>query len=1028
MCTDNNSLLMIRKFLLATLFIFCTAFCMMAQVSPKRGMAYGNHSKADLDAVKVGASWWYNWSDTPDAAIASYYSSQGVEFVPLMYNNSYTVATAIANIPSGAKYLLAFNEPNFNAEANMTPAQAAAAWPKLEQIAAAKNLQIISAAAAYCGGSACIAGYTDPVKWHDDFFAACPTCKVDFIAFHNYEPTVGGLTGLTNNLKKYGKPIWVTEFAYWDPTASATSKQTYLQQAVSAFENDPDIFRYSWFQGRSAANSTINILGADGTLTALGSAYIGAAYGPKNNIPGKIEVEKLYRRRGTSFQTTTDAGGGQNVGFTDPGTWNEYLVDVSTTGSYTFRFRVASNVGTGKFDIKLDDNLVKSNVTIANTGGWQTWTDYDVTGIVLTAGEHLVKFEFTGTGTNMNYFTTIFETTVPAVADFSATPLSTCAGNQVVFTDLTTVKNGSETYAWNFGAGASPATASGVGPHTITYSTGGQKTPSLTVTNSNGSNSSSKSNYVTVASPPTGCLFSDDFNNNTVNWIAPIPGAFSHTESGTSWTISNGGYGEWENFNYALNNGSSASPLNFQCAANKPVITIRAKASANCLLSLTLMDVNGRTIDNTNLTNLELTTTYQTFTINFAGKFRNYYGGNPGILDSSTISKLQLAINPGFYSYPITGANGTYNSAFGGTVDIDWIGIGNSCTPPTLASPTVSSFTPNCGLTGTSVTLTGTNLSGTTSVSFNGTLGNITSNTATQIIVTAPAGMSSGVISISTPTGFVSTATPFNLNPVTGGINGLASVCANATGQVYSVTNTPGSSYNWTLPTGAAITAGAGTNSITINLGTANGNVAVTETNTGGCVGVQQTKALTVNALPTTALAGIDQNITVNSTALAGNSASVGTGSWSLVSGAGTLTNNNQPTSAVTSLGTGTNVFRWTITNATCSSFDDVNVNVSIPLGILEESNATNSYSSSKDSYYFSPNPFEQSATLTLHSNKNLKCSVKIVDMRGVCWYASDNHASNEPMELGKDLPAGVYTVLLIYSDTLDTFKVIKTE
>jgi PKD repeat protein len=758
---------MIRNFLIIKLFVFFVAFSAMAQVSPKRGMAYGNHSIADLNAVKPGISWWYNWSDTPDAAIANYYTSQGVEFVPMMWNDSYTVANAIANIPAGAKYLLAFNEPNFNMQANMTPAQAAAAWPKLEQIAAAKNLQIISAAAAYCGGSACIAGYTDPVKWHDDFFAACPTCKVDFIAFHNYEPTVGGLTGLTNNLKKYGKPIWVTEFAYWDPTASAAAKQTYLQQAVSAFENDPDIFRYSWFEGRSTSNTTVNILGADGVLTALGSDYIGAAYGPKNNIPGKIEVENLYRRRGTALQTTADVGGGQNVGFTDPGTWNEFLVDISTTGSYTFQFRVASNVSGGTFDIKLDDNLVKSNVTIANTGGWQTWVDYDVTGIVLTAGEHLLKFEFTATGTNMNYFTTIFETVVPAIADFSATPLSTCAGNQVVFTDLTTVKNGSETYAWNFGTDASPATATGAGPHTVTYSTGGQKTPSLTVTNSNGPNTNTKTNYITVASPPTGCLFSDDFNDNTVNWIAPIPGAFTHTESGTNWTISNNGYGEWENFNYTLNNGSSAAPLNFQCAANKPIITIRAKASANCLLSLTMMDVNGRTIDNTSLTNLELTPTYQTFIINFSGKFRNYNSGNPGILDSTTISKLQMAINPGFYSYPITGVNGTYNSAFGGTVDIDWIGIGNNCSQPTPTSPTVSSFTPSCGLAGTSITILGTNLSGATNVSFNGTTSSIISNTATQIVVSAPVGVSSGTINITTPSGSVSTATLFNLNPVT---------------------------------------------------------------------------------------------------------------------------------------------------------------------------------------------------------------------------------------------------------------------
>ncbi|HVD98596.1 MAG TPA: glycosyl hydrolase [Cytophagaceae bacterium] len=651
-----------------------------AQVSPKRGMAYGNHSVADLNADKVGASWWYNWSSTPDAAIASYYASQGVEFVPMMWNDSYTVANAIAQIPAGCKYLLAFNEPNFTGEANMTPAQAVAAWPKIEQIAAAKGLEIVSAVPAYCGGGACVSGYTDPVTWHNDFFSLCPTCKVDYIAFHNYEPTVGGLLALTNNLKVFGRPVWVTEFAYWDPTATEAAKISYLQSAVSSFENDPDIFRYAWFTGRSSSNNTVSLLGADGVLTNLGAAYIGAAYGPKNNIPGTIQVETMYRRQRTAFETCSDVGGGQDVGFTDPGTWNEYLVEISNTGSYTFKFRVASNVSTGSFNILLDGQVVKSNVTVASTGGWQTWTDLTVSGVTLTAGEHLLRFAYTGTGTNMNYFTTIFESSVPATADFSANPISVCVGNTVTFTDLTTNKTGGETYSWNFGSGASPATATGAGPHSVTYSTSGQKTPTLTVTNASGPNTMTKTNYINVGTPPSGCLFSDDYNDNTVNWINPIPGPFSHTESNSVWTVSNSGYGEWQNFTYTLNNGTSAMPLNFQCAANKPQLKIRAKASGNCLLSITFSDQNGRVIDNYNALNLELTTTYQTFTIDYTGKFRNYYGGSPGILDSTDITKLQLAVNPGFYSYPITGANGTYNSYFPGTIDIDWIGIGdNSC-------------------------------------------------------------------------------------------------------------------------------------------------------------------------------------------------------------------------------------------------------------------------------------------------------------------------------------------------------------
>lgn len=42
-------------------------------------------------------------------------------------------------------------------------------------------------------------------------------------------------------------------------------------------------------------------------------------------------------------------------------------------------------------------------------------------------------------------------------------------------------------------------------------------------------------------------------------------------------------------------------------------------------------------------------------------------------------------------------------------------------------------------------------------------------------------------------------------------------------------------------------------------------------------------------------------------------------GSWTLVSGAGTVTSPNSPTSGVTGLGQGTNIFRWTIDNGACT-------------------------------------------------------------------------------------------------------------
>ncbi len=75
----------------------------------------------------------------------------------------------------------------------------------------------------------------------------------------------------------------------------------------------------------------------------------------------------------------------------------------------------------------------------------------------------------------------------------------------------------------------------------------------------------------------------------------------------------------------------------------------------------------------------------------------------------------------------------------------------------------------------------------------------------------------------------------FNLIPNPYVITGAISVSVSATGQVYSVPNTTGSTYTWTVPAGATIASGQGTNSITVNFGTHSGDVSITETEKGGC-------------------------------------------------------------------------------------------------------------------------------------------------------------------------------------------------
>lgn len=73
----------------------------------------------------------------------------------------------------------------------------------------------------------------------------------------------------------------------------------------------------------------------------------------------------------------------------------------------------------------------------------------------------------------------------------------------------------------------------------------------------------------------------------------------------------------------------------------------------------------------------------------------------------------------------------------------------------------------------------------------------------------------------------------------------------------------------------------------------------------------------------TIAAAGPDQSMCSNSATLAGNTAAVGTGLWTLVSGTGTITTPSSETSGVTGLGAGISVFEWTISNPPCPSTAD---------------------------------------------------------------------------------------------------------
>jgi hypothetical protein len=75
---------------------------------------------------------------------------------------------------------------------------------------------------------------------------------------------------------------------------------------------------------------------------------------------------------------------------------------------------------------------------------------------------------------------------------------------------------------------------------------------------------------------------------------------------------------------------------------------------------------------------------------------------------------------------------------------------------------------------------------------------------------------------------------------------------------------------------------------------------------------------VTVDQLPSSSVAGPSQTLCTTSATLNGNVQTSGSGVWSLVSGAGTITSPNQANSTVTGLNVGNNTFQWTISNGVC--------------------------------------------------------------------------------------------------------------
>ena len=220
--------------------------------SAKRGVAFSFTQVTDLPLMSPYISWDYNWGNTPSNDAALWFDSNEMDYCPMCWNGNYNADAIRAFVAAhpNTKYLLAFNEPNLTDQANMTPSKAAELWPPVVALAKELNLKLVSPAMNY----GTLAGYSDPIKWLDEFFAQ-PNVDINdiyAISIHCYMSSASAIQGYIEKFEKYNKPIWMTEFCAWDPVpGSVTTQMDYMCAVLNYLEANPKVERYAWFIPRS---------------------------------------------------------------------------------------------------------------------------------------------------------------------------------------------------------------------------------------------------------------------------------------------------------------------------------------------------------------------------------------------------------------------------------------------------------------------------------------------------------------------------------------------------------------------------------------------------------------------------------------------------------------------------------------------------------------------------------------------------------------------------------------------------------
>lgn len=254
----------------------------------KKGSAYSyNSEKWSHKTSDSKGYWFYHWGNTPREEIP-----EGVEYVPMFWGKGSVNDDNLNNVQQliaegRVNYVLGFNEPDGLNQANMTVDEAVERWDELESL----NVPL--------GSPATVNPTND---WMQEFMqrAEAENLRIDFVTVHSYGNA--NPARFINKIKEtydlYGKPIWITEFAVADWSASSIDNNRFsveqviefMKVVLPALDQIEYVHRYTWFDGANRPPlATSALFDEDGNHTALGQFY--ANHRANNNIGSGTDTE-----------------------------------------------------------------------------------------------------------------------------------------------------------------------------------------------------------------------------------------------------------------------------------------------------------------------------------------------------------------------------------------------------------------------------------------------------------------------------------------------------------------------------------------------------------------------------------------------------------------------------------------------------------------------------------------------------------------------------------------------------------------